>query len=381
MNTSFQPTKFGISPRGHCPRPSQSGVALLIVMISIFVLTMLALGFAYSMKVETRLAANSNNEVELQWLGRSGVEYARWILAQQLNIPQEPYDALNQVWAGGSGGMWTSNSPLENVQSEVQLGHGSFKWKIIDLERKFNINTADEVLLQQAFTHMGLDAGDTAPLIGSILNWTAAGNNVHHLQGADPKYYESLEPPYQAKNGPIDDITELLLIRGVAPELYWGGAATNHTAGTLQKRLGGPLGPQPNEPIFTAGLVDLFTPVSSGKININTCSAEVLEIIPPGIDPLIAEAIVAARSGEDDGSGLMGPYRSVAQVSRVPEVTPIVARQIAQYCDVRSRTFEVHVDATVAGYTRRFIALLGRNSPRDVQVLSFYWETPGVNRD
>jgi general secretion pathway protein K len=380
MKTSFQQIGLRGDARGH-PRARQSGVALLIVMISIFVLTMLALGFAYSMKVETRLAANSNNEVELQWLGRSGVEYARWVLAQQMNIPQEPYDALNQVWAGGPGGMWTSNSPLANVQSEVQLGHGSFKWKIIDLERKFNINTADEVLLQQAFTHMGLDAGDTAPLIGSILNWTAAGNNIHHLQGADPKYYESLDPSYEAKNGPIDDITELLLIRGVTPELYWGGAATNHALAAFQRHPGGSLGPQPNEPVFTAGLVDLFTPVSSGKININTCSAEVLEIIPPGIDPLIAEAIVAARAGEDDGTGLMGPYRGVGQVSRVPEVTPIVARQIAQYCDVRSRTFEVHVDATVAGYTRRFIALLGRNSPRDVQVLSFYWETPGANRD
>jgi type II secretory pathway component PulK len=101
-------------------------------MIAIFVLTMLAAGFAYSMKVETRLALNANNETELEWLGRSGVEYARWILAQQLTIPQEPYDALNQVWAGGQGGIGTSNSALVNVQNPVRLGNGSFTWKIID---------------------------------------------------------------------------------------------------------------------------------------------------------------------------------------------------------------------------------------------------------
>ena len=36
-----------------------------------------------------------------------------------------------------------------------------------------------------------------------------------------------MNPPYSAKNGPIDDISELLLIKGVTPEIYYGGAATN----------------------------------------------------------------------------------------------------------------------------------------------------------
>ena len=67
------------------------------------------------------------------------------------------------------------------------------------------------------------------------------------------------------------------------------------------------------------GLTNLFTPLSDGKININTASAEVLQLIP-GVDAMIAEAIVSGRSGEDDGSGLMGPYRTVNQVSRVPNI-------------------------------------------------------------
>ncbi len=60
-----------------------SGVALLVVMIAIAVFTALAAALAFSMKVETRLAMNSNHEQQLLWLGRSGVEYARWILAQE----------------------------------------------------------------------------------------------------------------------------------------------------------------------------------------------------------------------------------------------------------------------------------------------------------
>src|SRR5690348_11814550 len=76
----------------------ESGIALIIVMISILVLALLAGRFAYSMKVETTLARNANSEMELEWLGRSGVEYARWILVQQAMCTAEPYDAETQIW-------------------------------------------------------------------------------------------------------------------------------------------------------------------------------------------------------------------------------------------------------------------------------------------
>src|SRR3974377_273032 len=84
-------------------RRSERGIALVIVMISIMVLTILAAGFAYSMKVETKRARNANSEAELEWLGRSGVEYARWVLANSLLDPMRPYDSLDQPWATRSG--------------------------------------------------------------------------------------------------------------------------------------------------------------------------------------------------------------------------------------------------------------------------------------
>ena len=190
------------------PRCRQ-GIALIIVMISIFVLSMLAGGFAYSMKVETKLARNGNSEEQLEWLGRSGVEYARWILAQQLMIPAEPYDGLDQVWAGGPGGIGTSNSPLADVQKEVQLGDGTFKWEIKDLERKWNINAlvqpGGQDLLQNAFTLMNMDAGDVTPLANSILNWMDKGTRI---QGATADDYSRMNPAYSPKNGPIDDLSE-----------------------------------------------------------------------------------------------------------------------------------------------------------------------------
>lgn len=350
--------------------PSRRGIALVIVMISIFVLTMLAAGFAYSMKVETMLARHANNETELLWLGRSGVEYCRWILFLQANCTAEPYDALNQTWAGGSGGPCSTNEALGAIEKEVRLGNGSFTWKITDLERKANINFAGEVLLGRGLMLMGVDAADQTPLVNSILDWIDVDDKTR-IEGTESSFYEGLEPPYQARNGPIDDISELLFIQGITPELYWGPASTNVPPNAFLEKLT-QLGPANQGQFYTAGLVDLFTPVSSGRININTASAEVLQLIP-GVDAVIAEAIVGGRQGEWDPSGLTGPYRNLMEVRRIPEVNMMVQRSIEQFCDVRSRTFQIEVTVKVGGSSRTFYAIAVRPTPRDIAIVNFFW--------
>jgi general secretion pathway protein K len=362
---------------GPSPRPSERGIALVIVMISVMVLTILAAGFAYSMKVETKLARNANSEAELEWLGRSGAEYARWVLANSLANPMQPYDSLDQPWATGSGWLGPTNNPIAEVQNPLTLGHGTVSWKITDLESKFNINAAEPVLLQilpQALTLMGVAPGEATPIVNSILDWIDPDDHTHP-EGAETDYYQGLTPPYVAKNGPLDDISELLLIKGVTPEIYYGGLLTNYQPNFVSRQRS-PFGQSASAaPTIAVGLNNLFTPLSDGRVNINTASAEVLQVLP-GVDALIAEAIVSGRSGEDDGSGLMGPYRAVNQVSRVPNIPLQLAGQLGQFCDVRSKTFRVEITATMNGYSRHFTAILGRNSPRDVQVLSFYWSDP-----
>src|SRR6185503_2059823 len=105
--------------------PKPRGIALIIVMIATFVLAVLIGAFALSMKVETKLAMNANRETELLWLGRSGVELARYAVAQQSIVPGEPYDSLNQKWANGPGSLALSNSPLADFSLENQkIGNG-----------------------------------------------------------------------------------------------------------------------------------------------------------------------------------------------------------------------------------------------------------------
>src|SRR5262249_13665989 len=109
----------------------ESAIALVMVMIAIFVLSILVGGFAFSMKVETKLARNANYETELLWLGRSGVEYCRYVLAEQMKCGQEPFTARNQVWAGGTSGPCSTNGNLVEIIARgptIALGNGTFTW-------------------------------------------------------------------------------------------------------------------------------------------------------------------------------------------------------------------------------------------------------------
>ncbi len=349
------------------------GIALFIVMIAIFVLSVMAAIFATSMKVETKLAQNAGHEEQLLWLGRSGVELARYVLAEQMTIPGEPYDSLNQVWAGGPGGLAESNSPLAGISLDnYQVGDGTVSIKIIDLERKVNINTANTPTLQQALILMGVGADRISVIADSIQDWIDPDDNPR-LAGAESDYYQSLNPPYYAKNAPIDDLSELLLVKGIAehPEIYWGGSATNHVPAAFQRKLG-----FVNSPFQAAdypfGLKDIFTPLSTGRININTADANVLQMLP-GVDETTAQNIIKLRAGPDGADG-------------TEDDTPIVnPGELAQaglfrqrpfpLCTTRSSTFEVHVIARIGDYQREFIAILYRNSPADIQILNFYWKT------
>ena len=349
-------------------------MALIVVMIAIAVFTALAGALAFSMKVETRLAMNADNEQQLLWLGRSGVEYARWILAQEASLAGQPYDSLNQIWAGGPGAMSETNSVLAGISlDDFPIGDGTVSLRIVDLERKANINTANAAVLQQALTVMGVNADDISVVSDSIQDWRSPAT-APRVAGAESDYYQSLTPPYYAKNAPIDDLSELLLVKGVTPEMYWGGGSSNSPAPPQRPRLG--LGTAPGEiPSYPFGLVDVFTAVSSGRLNLNTADENALQLIP-GVDASIAAAIIQQRAGPDgvDGTEDDTPFQNAAGALQSAGLNPADAGRAGNLLTTRSSTFEVHVTARIGGATREFKAIILRLTGNDVRVVGFYWK-------
>ena len=354
----------------------RSGIALIIVLLVVVVLGILAGGFAYSMKVETTLARHATFRSDIDWAGRGAIEAAKWVLANSMIGPQGQADSLKAKWAGGPG---ETNSILADVDLKnyrfVELVFPCDAVMAIDmkdLDRKFNINMADEIILRQAMTLIGVDASASSSIIGSILDWRDTDGNTHQ-SGTESEYYETLDPPYYAKDGWIDDMSELLLVRGVTPAMYWGSSGGGMPA-VMNRPVGG-LKSHFEEPTYAVGLNDMFTPISSRFVNVNTASATVLQIFPD-IDEMLAQAIIARRAGLDgqDGTEDDTPFRSPGEIATVAGLNPVAVQAFQRYFTVRSLCFEVHVDVDFRGTKREYVALLRRNSPKDIQTMNLYWK-------
>jgi general secretion pathway protein K len=347
-----------------------SGMAVIVALVAVTVLTIIVGAFAYSMKVETRLAANANNDEQMLWMGRAGVELARYVIAMENN---QPYDALNQIWAGGPGSGPETNSPLMGLSlNDYPVGEGTISVKIIDLERRINVNAAAPQLLQQVLTVQGADASKISEVSDSILDWIDA-DDATRPAGAESDYYQGQVPPYYAKNAPIDDISELLLIKGVTLAMFNGGSETNDQGAAFQHHQLG-FGHRPGEePNYLFGLKDVLSPFGSGRININTADATVLQLIP-GVDNTAAEAIIKFRAGPDGAEGTEDdtPFMNPGQLAAAG-VNPQLVGQIGNFITTKSTAFEVHVTAHIADYSREFVAVIWRAGPQP-QTVEFYWK-------
>ncbi len=353
------------------------GIALIIVMVVIIVLAVLAGGFAYSMKVETRLARNSSFDSDMENLGRSGVELARYVLAMQLRVPQQgAYTALNQKWANGPAG---TNELLMGIELDHnQLGVGEFSVRVVDMERKFNLSAIrdehNSIILERALQMIGVDPVDVSTIVDSYLDWVDP-DNQKRTHGAESDFYARLNPaaPYVAKNGLMDDVSELLLLKGMRAEIYYGPKRTGVTAG----RVGLPAGAAPAIPgMLSAGLVDLFTTISTAGlgVNVNTATKEVLQILP-GMDAALAQAIVDTRAGPDhtDGTEDDIPFEQRGDIASVPGMTPELMQLLGPYLVLQSSIFQVIVEARIGEYVRRYEALVHRRNAQDVAILFFRW--------
>jgi len=372
-------------------RPSAPrGFALILVMTVIFVLAILAGAFAYSMKVESRLAANANNESELEWMGRSGVELAKYFLDQAPRMGAR-YVSLNQLWAGGPGDGQETNSPLTAINlKHYELGQGWISVHITDLERRLNINRlaslrgpqgSGQDILQRALLVIGVDASESAVISDSIADWKDL-DDATTLSGAESDFYLGREHPYVAKNGAIDDLAELLLVNGVTPAIYWGPRYAAHQHQLVDTRRGRGGRAAELGPIYPLGLVDLFTPISNGAVNINTASGPVLQAAL-GIPDNLAAEIIRVRAGLDGVEGTEDdtPFQNT-QMAMVPGMESMPPGMRAPL-SVISTHFEAVVDVYLGRSHRQCVAVLGRNiagvntagmqGEGGVKVLTFSW--------
>ncbi len=98
------------------------------------------------------------------------------------------------------------------------------RYGLEDESTRLNVNALVELdkLMENAGRDllMGLP-GMTEDVADAILDWMDEDDESREY-GAESDYYQELTPPYYAKNGPLDTVEELLLVRGVTPQLLFG---------------------------------------------------------------------------------------------------------------------------------------------------------------
>jgi hypothetical protein len=356
-------------------------------MIIILTLSAVVGGFAYAMKVEMQLARNADHDNDMVWLGRSGVELARYIIT--LRCPgQQNIDSLNQPWAGGTQ---VCNDTIAQVPlHDIELVPGKINSiTITDMSRKFDINMVANpatpqniTVLQNALSQMGVsDSQLVQTIVDSVQDWVGPRDAHARLSGAKDDFYLNQQPPYYCKCGWIDDIKELLLVKGIKdhPEIFWGSNSTNHTTSAYElKAQNSPFLRDREQPNYPFGLYDVFC-AGGQRLNVNTAPPNILKMIP-GIDETMADEIQHRRAGVDgvDGNEDDATFNSPSEIFQGPGPGSAVppGLSVPTLLDVRSTQFEVKVSCEISGYTKEYTAILWKNptKPTDLQVRQFYWK-------
>lgn len=276
------------------------GVALIMVLWVMTILIVVVLEFIFSMRTEVNITRNFKEELQLYAIAEGGVQraIAELILkhdtrAQQISKTAKTGEAVPERKE------WVADGrpyPLQFDQGECEL-------RIMSESGKMNINTISETTLRKVIGNLGLEGEKRDVVVDSILDWRDP-DDLHRINGAENDYYQSVKEPYRCKNGNLDSIEELLLVRGVTPELFYG-------RGEAKAGEGGAKAPD-------VGLKDIFSIYASGEqVDINSASLQVLRAVL-GIPREAGKAILKAREERSFEN-----QQDLLQ--RVPELSPFIA--------------------------------------------------------
>jgi general secretion pathway protein K len=219
----------------------------------------------------------------------------------------------------------------------IPVGDGFVKVITEDENAKININKvvtdAGEVNEQvRDILHRLFEITEAeVAILDAIIDWIDPDDEPQP-DGAESSYYGSLDPPYACKNGPLDTLSELLMIRGVTDELY----------GKISKYL---------------------TVYSNGTININTAGKDVLMCLDEGMDEATAQEIINYRTDK--------PFDGKEELKEVMNNDEVYGR-MSSIIDVKSNAFGVTSVGRVERVEKAIRAVIDRTGKT---ITCRYWRT------
>lgn len=306
---------------------NEGGFALVITLIVTALLVLLATEFVEEVYVDTTLSHNFVAGQQASLLAGSGVEGGIALLKYSLS--NRGYTTLNDTWA----------KPLA-----MEDENGSIIVSISDETAKLNMNKiapSSGDLIETTFYYgtalrLSKKLGLSSELWETLADWVDL-NGTPHPGGAENNYYNALKPSYSAKNGSLDTVEELRLIKGFT--------------GPVMEKLG---------PYVTIYGQESNT-MAAAPVNINTAPKELLAVLHADMTDSLAARIVDYRNST--------PFKVSTDLAKVPGLETIsVALQT--YISVKSSVYRIRSESRVRD-TRRVVEAVVRVSSTSSTVL--YW--------
>jgi general secretion pathway protein K len=307
------------------------GMILLVTILIISIIVVVTIQFNTSMRSDLQAAVNLRDGVKLGYISRSALNLARTVLL--VDMQENNYDTLHETWA---------QLPVLAEYASVYLDEGRFKLGISDYSGKIQLNSlvyAEEAGVQQLqqdilsrfllSEEFELDQEAVDSIIDAIIDWIDEDDEESGFGGAEEFYYQSLEKPYPCKNGPMEFVEELLHIKGIEPELFYG---------TKEK----------------PGIRKFLTAHgTSGEININTAEALVLRALADPIDEVLAGEMIGYRGNEENDLSNVSWYKSVPSFPGDIDIPAEIISVKSSYFEVQATAFLETMSKKVTGVIRR----------------------------
>jgi type II secretory pathway component PulK len=216
------------------PKQERRGVVLLAVLVVVVVLTLAAYQYSEYMQAEFQAAHSHSRLQQSKANALSGVNR----VAVMLSNPDFYTNTLNGnpfsnpelfqdvVVGDSSNGKRTCRFSIIGLVSpdDPNFQSSPYLFGVVDESGKLNLNALLEL---DSTGNIGLQIllqlpNMTEDIANCILDWLDANTTTPRNNGAKDEYYMQLSPPYHCKSGPLDSIDELLLVKGVTPELLYG---------------------------------------------------------------------------------------------------------------------------------------------------------------
>lgn len=311
------------------------GVALILVILMISVIVALTLQLNVSSRAQIYESANLSDGIKVLYIAKSGIYGGAAVLSQDSNS----FDSLNENWA---------KIESQSEQSRSLFTEGYFKLHIEDESGKIQINRlisgneynpAVKGLLTRLLSlpEYKLSSAEISEIIDSIKDWLDQDDTV---TGADAEsaYYQHLGRSYNAKNGPMESLEEMLLIKGITRALFYG---------------------KDDRP----GISGFLTLNGSGRININTAPKMVLRALASGITEEMVDDMDDYR--KDSGNNLADPgwYQKVTGMSGITIDPGLITTS--------SDTFSITSIGYLGNMKRSIATVVQRNKDKNIRILSW----------